>query len=103
MEFIMDLVGTWVSILEYAALKHISISTIRRQIKNNDLQVSSVGGKYYIWVDSKEINAKFELEQLRIENQKLLEEINDLKMLLSVYEGKHFTEEVLPPLPELDV
>ena len=49
----MDLVGTWVSILEYAALKHISISTIRRQIKNNDLQVSSVGGKYYIWVDSK--------------------------------------------------
>ena len=103
MEFAMDSVGTWVSILEYAALKHISISTIRRQIKNNDLQVSSVGGKYYIWVDSQELNAKFELEQLKITNKKLLEEINDLKMLLSVYEGKHFSEEVLPPLPEIDV
>ena len=98
----MDSVGTWVSILEYAALKHISISTIRRQIKNNDLQVSSVGGKYYIWVDSSELSAKFELERLREANKKLQEEINDLKMLLSVYEGQRFSTEVLPPLPEVD-
>jgi hypothetical protein len=99
----MDSVGTWVSILEYAALKHISISTIRRQIKSNDIQVNNVNGKYYIWVDSSELSAKFELERLREMNKKLLEEINDLKMLLSVYEGKHFTSDALPPLPEVDL
>ncbi len=103
--------GIWLSILDYANIKKTSISTIRRSIKAGHVKYREENGKYFIW--TKEIpeenrvdysNAKAELAQkLEVEffkrqNRELQEEINDLKMLLSVYESQQITE--LPPLPE---
>lgn len=101
--------GIWLSILDYATVKKVSISTIRRSIKAGHVKYKEENGKYFIW--TKEIKAelqdekaalalKLELEFLKRQNRELQQEIEDLKMLLSVYETQHVPS--LPPLPELD-
>jgi cell division protein FtsB len=79
--------GIWLSILDYASLKKISISTIRRSIKAGHLKYKEENGKYFIWtnrsIEKEELTLKLEIEMIKTENRKLLEEINDLKMLLS--------------------
>ncbi len=101
--------GIWLSILEYASLRKTSISTIRRSIKSGVLKHKEENGKYYIW--TKEINLKkdettkhFEIELLKKKNRELEEEINDLKMLLQVYESNLHEVSIpqLPPLPEIE-
>ena len=97
--------GIWLSILEYAAHKKTSISTIRRSIKSGHIKFKEENGKYFIWtkeitVKSEEIGLKMEVELLKKKNRELVEEINDLKMLLSVYEKP--ISQSLPPIPELE-
>ena len=89
--------GIWLSVLEYASVKKISISTIRRSIKSGIVKYKEENGKYFIW--TKEIKQSSEIEFLKKQNRELLEEINDLKMLLSVYEARPIM--ALPPLPEI--
>ena len=93
---IMQQAGTWLSILDYAKLKNISISTIRRHIKANKVVYKSDGGKYLIFVDrndqaiadhSEEIRVRVEIETLRTRLRELEEENNDLKMLVTLYEN----------------
>lgn len=97
--------GVWLSILEYANIKKVSISTIRRSIKANAVKYREENGKYLIWTkqdpEKEQLSLKLENEFLRRENKKLQEEIEDLRMLLSIYENKQ--EEQLPPIPELDL
>lgn len=100
--------GIWLSILEYANLKKISISTIRRSIKAGHVKYKEEAGKYFIWttkkIDKEELVSKIELDLLRVENRKLLEEINDLKTLLSAYEYQRINSfEALPFLPEVEL
>ena len=95
----MGLNGIWLSVVEYANYKNISISTIRRSIKSGHLTHKEVGGKYFIWTKEIVTNAQQEIEKMRKENRDLKEEINDLKMLLLVYENRS-TEE-LPPIPTM--
>ena len=97
--------GIWLSILEYASLKKTSISTIRRSIKSGHIKHKEENGKYYIWTKESllkrdELELKMEIELLKKKNRDLIEEINDLKMLLSVYEQP--IDNFLPPLPELE-
>lgn len=98
--------GIWLSILDYATARKLSISTIRRSIKAGHVKHREEKGKYYIWtretkIDNKNVEAEFvknlELEFLKKQNRELREEINDLKMLLEVYENQHLQE--LPALP----
>ncbi len=108
----MEQDGIWLSILEFATLKKISISTIRRAVKAGKYKYKEEAGKYFIWTTQNKINIsnernelqlKVELENLKHENKSLREELNDLQMLLSVYENQrnHFSyNEILPPLPE---
>lgn len=108
--------GKWVSILDYSRIKEISVSTIRRYIKANRVESRLVDGKYQIFIsealldkandENKEIlKLKFENEELKRINKRLVEENNDLKTLVMYYESKnilpseHFNEE-LPALPE---
>lgn len=100
--------GIWLSILDYASAKKTSISTIRRSIKAGHVKFREENGKYFIWTkeiksdlqaEKLELSLKLEMEFLKRQNRELQEEINDLKMLLNVYE----TQNNLPPLPELDV
>lgn len=100
--------GIWLSILDYAALKKISISTIRRSIKAERIKYKEENGKYFIWTKgagsenlegNKGMPATVEIELLKKQNKKLFEEIDDLKMLLTVYEKQHNIQP--PPIPEI--
>ena len=104
---LMNQEGIWLSILDYANVKKVSISTIRRSIKAGHLKYKEENGKYFIWtkeiaLQKEELALKLEVEFLKKRNRELEEEINDLKMLLAVYEqGGHRDE--LPPLPEIEL
>lgn len=102
--------GIWLSILDYASTKKTSISTIRRSIKAGHLKYREENGKYFIWTkeiksdyssEKVELALKLENEFFKRQNRELLEEINDLKMLLSVYENQSAYQ--LPPIPEAEL
>ena len=105
--------GIWLSILDYANVKKTSISTIRRAIKAGHVKYREENGKYFIWTreikndlslsgEKASLALKLEMEFLKKQNRELLQEIEDLKMLLSVYENNQSSLE-LPPIPELDI
>ena len=101
--------GIWLSILDYASVKKTSISTIRRSIKSGHLKYKEEGGKYFIWTKESLVNKEEQstivaMEALRKRNRELEEEINDLKMLLQVYEsGLNQRPQNLPSLPEIEL
>ena len=101
--------GMWLSILDYATAKKTSISTIRRSIKAGHLKYREENGKYYIWTkeiktscldDKNNFLPNQDFENLKKQNRELVEELNDLKMLLTVYESQNITE--LPPVPVIE-
>lgn len=99
--------GLWLSILDYASVKKVSISTIRRSIKAGHVKYKEENGKYFIWtreinVQKEELSLKMENEFLKKRNRELEEEINDLKMLLQVYENGPQLSIEPPPLPEFE-
>lgn len=101
----MNQEGIWLSILDYANVKKISISTIRRSIKSGHVKCKEENGKYFIWtkettIQKEELSLKLESEILKKKNRELEEEINDLKMLLQVYETRALPIE-FPPMPEV--
>lgn len=101
--------GVWLSINDYSRYKNVSISTIRRHIKNNILKYKEENGKYFIYVLSTEkvrlreeeelLKVKLELELMRSKIKQLREENNELRMLVEIYEGQG----AKPHLPELPV
>jgi hypothetical protein len=105
--------GIWLSILDYANAKKTSISTIRRSIKAGHVKYREENGKYFIWTkeiktdienEKLELAQKLEIEFLKRRNRELQEEIDDLKMLLTVYETQSASATIdveLPPLPEM--
>lgn len=92
------LTGVWLSINDYSRYKNVSISTIRRHIKNNILRYKEENGKYFIYVHSTEklqlkeeeelLRIKLEVELLRSQNRQLREENNELRMLVNLYENE---------------
>lgn len=90
--------GVWLSITEYSRYKNVSVSTIRRHIKQNILRHREEQGKYLIYVpsaeklqlktESDELRLKFELELLRSQLREIQEENNELKMLVDLYENR---------------
>jgi uncharacterized protein (DUF342 family) len=102
--------GIWLSILEYANAKKISISTIRRSIKAGHVKFKEENGKYFVWTtkrietNSSELIYKEENENLKKEIRKIQEELSDLKALLVAYEYQHKNSfESLPHLPEVEL
>lgn len=93
-----DKAGVWLSINEYSQYKNVSISTIRRHIKNNILKHKEENGKYFIYVHSIEkiqlreeeelLRVKLELELLKTNLRVLKEENSELKMLVNLYESE---------------
>ena len=103
--------GIWLSIIEYASIKKTSISTIRRSIKAGLLKHREENGKYLIWtkdiapkntITKNQLENHFELDLLKKKNRELQEEVDDLKMLLAVYENQNKTNAQLPPLPKFE-
>jgi hypothetical protein len=107
--------GKWLSILEYAAFKKRSISTVRRSIKGNRVKFKEENGKYFIWTknflsisstDEKElVEVKFENERLKLEIKQMKEELAERKMLINLYENGQMLEtkkaKDLPELPKV--
>ena len=104
--------GVWLSINDYSRYKNVSISTIRRHIKNNILKHKEENGKYFIYVPSTEklrlreeeeiLRIKLETELLRSQIRQLREENNELKMLVDLYEGQNMKPmrvELPPEIP----
>lgn len=104
--------GVWLSINDYSRYKNVSISTIRRHIKNNILKHKEENGKYFIYVPSTEklrlreeeeiLRIKLETELLRSQIRQLREENNELKMLVDLYESQNMKSmrvELPPEIP----
>ena len=104
--------GVWLSINDYSRYKNVSISTIRRHIKNNILKHKEENGKYFIYVPSTEklrlreeeevLRIRLETELLRNQIRILKEENNELKMLVELYEKqnqKNVIKDLPPELP----
>lgn len=90
--------GTWLSILDYSHFKKVSISTIRRHIKANLVKWKEHEGKYLIWTpvdvgtvalrkEGDVLTLRLELQRLQQENRHLMEELNEARMLIGLYEG----------------
>lgn len=89
--------GVWLSISDYSRYKNVSISTIRRHIKNNILKHKEENGKYFIYVASTErvrlreeeelLKARLEIELLKSQLRQINEENAALKMLVELYEN----------------
>ncbi len=103
--------GIWLSISDYSRYKNVSVSTIRRHIKNNILKHREDNGKYFIYVPSAEklklkeegelLKVKLENELLRMQVKDLSEEINELKMLVSLYEKGQLLTDSPPAFAEM--
>ena len=90
--------GFWLSILEYANYRKVSISTVRRYIKSNRVQSKKEDGKFFIFVsnenyekrqDVTKIKEEEEIARLNEQIRSLKEENNDLKMLVDLYENSN--------------
>lgn len=101
--------GKWLSVLEFAAYKKKSISTVRRYIKANRVKFKEDNGKYYIFVkdyidpsmssEGKFLELKLENERLKKEVIELKSEIHEAKMLIELYEQGHMLPKNLPEVP----
>lgn len=105
--------GNWLSLVEYSHLSRISISTLRRMIKRNELKVAEDNGRYLIYSNLKStmnsqerelLELKLEVERLRMEMKTFVEENNELKMLVDLYEsGQMLATSTVITLPELPI
>jgi hypothetical protein len=99
--------GIWLSILEYSNFRGISVSTIRRYIKCSRVKFKKIDGKYLIFVSKERYDARPKADEVRLDDSKYKEVINDLKnqlrvlkeenedlkMLVHLYEFKNNNEE----------
>jgi hypothetical protein len=90
--------GIWLSLNDYCHYKAISVSSVRRHIKKNILKFKEEGGKYFIYVPSKEkldlreqeasLKMRLENEYLKQQIRSLKEENAELRMLNDLYENQ---------------
>ncbi len=101
--------GVWLSINDYTRYKEVSVSTIRRHIKNNILKHKEENGKYFIYVPSSErlrikeeeevLKLRLDAELLKSKLKELREENNELRMLVDLYENQLTKTELFIELP----
>lgn len=82
--------GTWVPLIQYAVQKGISISTLRRRIRANEIKYQLRNGRYFIYDDGQEVQPQsFQAQE---HSQKVIsdlqEQVADLKTLVQVLEAK---------------
>ncbi len=90
MELNLEKPGGWISLLEYAIKKGISLSTLRRHIKANKILYRIEQGRYLLWHEETNptTDLQLKLSKLEKELQEAREEIAELKMLIALYEEK---------------
>ncbi|MEO5970668.1 MAG: hypothetical protein ABIQ95_12130 [Bdellovibrionia bacterium] len=84
--------GDWVSLMDFASKKSVSLSTLRRHIKANKITYKIENGRYFLWDDetgeehSANNDSQNDINCLQLELQKAQEEIAELKTLIAFYE-----------------
>ncbi len=76
--------GRWISLIEYAVLKRMSMSTLRRRIRSNSIQYELRNRRYFIYDESESSSQESKSEQIIAD---LKEQIADLKTLVHVLES----------------
>lgn len=111
----MDENGAWMTLSEYAGIRGISMSTARRYVKSGRLKTKLEQGKYFIFVTKERLNKaespekkilelQLEIELLKRKQSMLVEENNDLKMLVQLYEsGQMGSMAKASSLPEVPI
>jgi predicted site-specific integrase-resolvase len=101
--------GHWLSISEYSNYRGVSVSSIRRYIKDGSVKSKFEEGKYKIYVsdenytlrvnlkEKEELSMRLELHELKDRIRLLKEENNDLRMLVDIYESRNSNTNELPP------
>lgn len=88
----MDTQKRWISIVEYAKTANLSISTVRRRIKDKKVVFKKQNGKFYIFCNLPTFNVEENsfkmIKSLREENRKLRELLSEQTMLIDLYEKK---------------
>jgi predicted site-specific integrase-resolvase len=92
---------TWLPIVDYAVLKGVSTSTLRRYIKANKVRFKLENGRYLLpasesikvahrWdeVGSDSVAEFDRSQELEEQLRKAQEQISELKMLVAIYEEK---------------
>ena len=97
--------NNWLTLVDYAARKGVSLSTLRRYIKSQKIQYRIENGRYLIPENALTINflsapahalpmrpgataEQAEIERLRASLGRAQEEIAELKMLVALYENQ---------------
>lgn len=87
----------WLPIQEYSNFRGLSISTVRRYIKTDRIKYKKVNGKYLIWEPhyfAKEekldvtVALRIRIEELEKELRKSNLKVDELTMLVKIYEDK---------------
>ncbi|MCO4752928.1 MAG: hypothetical protein KC478_00530 [Bacteriovoracaceae bacterium] len=103
--------GRWLSIQEFANYKGKSVSTVRRYIKAERVKFKEENGKYFVWAKGYQdpslqsekvfLELRLDNERLKKENRVLTEQVDELKMLVQIYEEEKNSLNVhnLPELP----
>ena len=81
--------GVWLPLLEYARVRSVSLSTLRRYIKARRVTYKTENGRYLIFLDdlTKPVgNGVDEVTDLKTQLQRANVEIAELKMLVALYE-----------------
>jgi|GEM_PF-535107 hypothetical protein len=93
--------GHWISLIEYASKKAMSVATLKRHIQDHRVQSKMEEGRYFIYdpeenppfsqkkvlvEQSQEAFLEKELERLTFELKKAQQQIVELKTLVAFYE-----------------
>mgnify|MGYP001942289597 CR=1 FL=1 len=111
---IMEDNGIWLSILEYAQLRDLSISTVRRYIKAERVKFKKENGKFLISISTENymrnkqnsastegetLKLKFRVQELELQVKTIKLENDELKMLVNLYENNKVENNILPAIP----
>jgi hypothetical protein len=85
--------GQWVPLIDFAVKRGVSLSTLRRYIKQGKVVFRVEHGRYLLCDDGRFPRAKVhplqtQVSKLEVELQKAQEEIAELKTLIAFYEDQ---------------
>jgi hypothetical protein len=76
--------GQWMTLVEYASKNRVSLSTLRRYIKQGKIEHRLQSGRYWVWdPEPQQFSTDLASELLRAK-----QEIEELKMLVALYESR---------------
>ena len=89
--------GDWLPLIDYAAQRGVSLSTLRRHIKSKKIRYRIENGKYLVYADepvkgnghtAEPDTLRHRVDRLELELKMAQEQITEMKMLIALYEER---------------